>query len=117
MRDFKYLDAWHKAHALTLNVYRVTKSSPKAETYGLAATLRRSSAQLTMKIAEGCGRDLNIEYVNCLGHARAMGVEVEYQFLLARDLQFMKVDDHDALLHDIIEVRKMLSGLMKTASV
>jgi four helix bundle protein len=117
MRDFRYLDAWHKAHALTLNVYRVTESFPKAETYGLATTVRRSLAQLAMKIAEGCGRDFDSEYVSCLGQARAIGVEVEYQFLLGRDLQFMKLEDYDTLQAQVIEVRKMLSGLMKAASV
>ena len=44
-------------------------------------------------------------------------MEVEYQLLLARDLQFMNPDDYDALQAQVIEVRKMLSGLMKTAAV
>jgi len=44
-------------------------------------------------------------------------MEVEYQLLLARDLQFLKTDDYDALQNNVIEVRKMLSGLMKTAAV
>jgi four helix bundle protein len=44
-------------------------------------------------------------------------MEVEYQLLLSRDLEFMKLEDHAALKADVIEVRKMLSGLMKTASV
>jgi four helix bundle protein len=70
-----------------------------------------------MKIAEACGQDFPPDFVNCLRQARAIGMEVEYQLLLSRDLQFMKPEDHDALQADVIEVRKMLSGLMKTASV
>jgi len=58
MRDFRNIDAWHKTHAFTLRVYLITENFPKAETYGLAATLRRGAAQITMKIAEGCGKDL-----------------------------------------------------------
>jgi four helix bundle protein len=46
-----------------------------------------------------------------------MCVEVEYQLLLARDLQFIEPAVHDALQHQLIEVRKMLSGLMKQASI
>jgi len=44
-------------------------------------------------------------------------VEVEYQLLLARDLQFIEPSAYDALQHQLIEVRKMLSGLMKQATV
>lgn len=42
-----------------------------------------------------------------------MGVEIEYQLLLARDLQFLEPATYDTLQHDVIEVRKMLSGVIK----
>jgi four helix bundle protein len=100
-----------------LRVYLITENFPKAETYGLAAALRRVSAQLTMKIAEACGKDSAGEFAIGLSQARGLGLEVEYQLLLSRDLHFMKSPDHDALQNDVIEVRKMLSGLMKTAAV
>ena len=117
MRDFRNTDAWHKAHAFTLRVYVITEDFPRAETYGLAATLRRGSAQLTMKIAEACGKDTVNEFSAVLSQARGLGMEVEYQLLLARDLQFLKPVDYDTLQAQVIEVRKMLSGLMKTAAV
>jgi four helix bundle protein len=114
MRDFRYFDFWHKSHAFTLNVYRSTESFPKAEAFGLASTLRRGSANVSMKIAEGCGRDENGEFLRCLQQARAMSVEIEYQLLLARDLRFMEVSAYDGLQGQVVEVRKMLSGFMKT---
>jgi hypothetical protein len=30
MQDFRQLDVWHKAHAFTLNIYRITEGFPKA---------------------------------------------------------------------------------------
>jgi four helix bundle protein len=113
MRDFRYFDFWRKSHALTIDVYRSTELFPKAEAFGLASTLRRGSANVTMKIAEGCGRDENGEFFRCLQQARAMSVEVEYQLLLARDLRFMEEGAYDALQGQLIEVRKMLSWFMK----
>ncbi len=117
MRDFHHLDAWHKAHGFTLNIYRTTEAFPKSETFGLAGALRRVSANLTMKIAEGCGRDDNAEYIVCLKQARGMGMEAEYQLLLAHDLDFIEPAVHDALRHQVIEVRKMLTGLIKSQPV
>jgi four helix bundle protein len=117
MQDFRKLDVWNKAHAFTLTIYRITESFPKAETFGLAATLRRGSANIAMKIAEACGQDASNEFTQRLQQARAICVEVEYQLLLARDLQFIEPSTYDALQHQLIEVRKMLSGLMKQASI
>jgi four helix bundle protein len=117
MRDFRYFDFWHKAHALTLNVYRDTEQFPKVEAFGLASTLRRGSANIAVKIAEGCGRESNDEFHRCLQAARAISVEVEYQLLLARDLQFIEAPRYDALQHQLVEVRKMLSGFMKTLHI
>jgi four helix bundle protein len=117
MQDFHYLDVWHKAHAFTLNIYRITEAFPKVETFGLAASLRRGAAAISMKIAEGCGRDTNAEFVDCLQRARGMGMDVEYQLLLSRDLHFIEPADYEALRHQVIEVRKMLTGLIKSKPV
>jgi four helix bundle protein len=117
LRDFRKLDVWGKAHSFTLNLYRTTETFPKTETFGLAATLRRGSAHVAMKIAEACGQDVEFEFMRVLQQARAMCVEVEYQLLLARDLHFIEPPAYDALQHQLIEVRKMLSGLMKASPV
>ncbi len=117
MRDFHYLDAWHKAHAFTLAVYRITEAFPKTETFGLSATLRRGSASIAMKIAEACGRDIHADYIAGLQQARGLGMEAEYQLLLAKDLQFIEPAVHDALQHQVIEVRKMLTGLIKSQPI
>jgi four helix bundle protein len=117
VRDFHNLAVWTKAHAFTLNIYRTTESFPKTETFGLAATLRRRAADLAMKIAEACGQDGEIEFRKCLQQARAIGVEVEYQLLLSRDLQFIEAESYQVLQDQLIEVRRMLSGLMKAVPV
>jgi hypothetical protein len=56
MRDFRELKVWHKAHSLTLDVYRVTKSFPREELYGLTSQIRRAAASIGANIAEGAGK-------------------------------------------------------------
>ena len=116
MQDFHKVDAWSKAHDLTLRIYRSTENFPREETFGLAVQLRRVGALIPMKIAEGCGKSSNQELVSCLQQARGSGVDLEYLLLLARDLEFIKAPEHDVLLHQLVEVRKMLSGFIKTVS-
>ncbi len=117
MRDFHHLDVWHKAHAFVLAIYRITASFPKAESFGLSATLRRGSANIAMKIADGRGRDAASEYISCLQQARGLGMEAEYQLLLARDLHFIEAPAYEALQGQVIEVRKMLTGVIKSQQV
>ncbi len=70
-----------------------------------------------MKIAEGCEEDLDREYASCLQHARGMGMDVEDELLLARDLQFIKDDTQERSQAHIVAVRKMLSGLMRSIAL
>ncbi len=116
MQPFRNLDVWRKAHTLTLDIYRITEGFPKTETFGLATQLRRSSMTISMKIAEGCGRE-GLEFGRCLQQARATGVELEYLLLLAYDLHLIDEPAHEVLQAQLIEVRKMLSGFMKTLLV
>jgi len=37
MQDFRHLETWQVAHALTLNIYRVTDSFPRSELYGITS--------------------------------------------------------------------------------
>ena len=116
MQAFQNLYVWRKAHNLTLDLHRITEGFPRSETFGLAAQLRRLSAEIAMKIAQGCGRDRSSEFAQCLGQARGSAVELEYALLLSRDLELIRPEAHDTFQGQIIEVRRMLSGLIRSAS-
>ena len=55
MQDFMKLDVWQRAHLMTLDLYRKTKSFPREEIYGLTSQIRRSASSIGANIAEGCG--------------------------------------------------------------
>jgi len=52
-RRFQDLIVWQKAHALVLAVYRVSRTFPREETYGLTSRLRRAAVSVPANIAEG----------------------------------------------------------------
>ena len=56
MRNFMDLRVWQEAHTLTVSLYRLTKSFPKDELYGLTSQIRRSCLSIEANLAEGCGR-------------------------------------------------------------
>lgn len=116
MQDFHQLNVWKKPHELVLRVYKASNELPASENFGLVLNLRRSAVVIARSIAEGAGRDSDVEFAVELKKARAAGHDLEYNLLLSRDLGFMPGGLHDELNAELLEVRKMISGLVKKIS-
>jgi four helix bundle protein len=114
MKDFRQLQVWYKSHQLALAMYKVTTRFPKEELYGLTPQLRRASTSIPTNIAEGCGRNTDPDFAGFLQIAMGSACETEYEILLARDLNFLPVQEYDKLQHDVEEIKRMLSSLLKT---
>jgi four helix bundle protein len=113
MKDFRDLDVWRKAHDLTLAMYRVTKSFPKEEMYGLTSQIRRASSSIGANIAEGCGKRTDADFARYLQNAFGSANELEYLIVLAFDLEFLKKTDFEDLTDKTIEVKKMLAAFLR----
>jgi four helix bundle protein len=112
MQSFRNLRVWEKAHVLTLDVYKSSNVYQRDELYVLTLQMRRSSASIGANIAEGCCRKGDIELGRFLQIAMGSASELEYQLLLARDLEIMKSLDFQRLSREVIEVKKMLASLI-----
>jgi len=113
MKDFRNLRVWEKAHLLTLESYRVTNDFPKAEMFGLSSQIRRAAASIAANIAEGCGKRGNGEFQRFLNIATGSASELQYHFLLARDLRFVEEETYQRMNSCVIEVKRMLSALAR----
>ena len=112
MRDFRKLKVWARAHQLTLALYRVTKEFPKDEMYGLTAQIRRSAASVGANLAEGCGRKGEREFARFLSIALGSASELEYHLILATDLDYLDGGESLRMSGEVIEVKRMISGLL-----
>jgi len=112
MQDFQKLSVWKKSHALTLEVYAVTRSFPKDELYSLTSQTRRSAASIPANIAEGCGRDGGADLARFLQIALGSASELEYHLLLARDLRFLEGESWRELTSAVCEIKQMLTSLI-----
>jgi four helix bundle protein len=81
--------------------------------YGLTSQMRRSSASIGTNIAEGCCRKGDVEMGRFLQIAIGSASELEYQLLLAHDLHYLSDPDHERLETQVVEVKRMLSSLMR----
>lgn len=114
MIDFKELKVWQKAHRMTLDTYRTTAAFPKEEMYGITSQIRRAAASIGANIAEGCGRRSDGDMCRFLQIARGSASEVEYHFLLARDLHFLDEKTFKILSRQADELQRMLTGLIQS---
>ncbi|GAB4141992.1 MAG: four helix bundle protein [Planctomycetaceae bacterium] len=114
MKNFRDLKVWEKAHRFTLEIYNVTKKFPGEEKFGLISQIRRASLSIPSNIAEGCGRDGGAEFARFLTIALGSASEAEYQLLLAKDLGFLETASWNRLNDQIIEIKRMTTGLLKS---
>ncbi len=113
MLNYQHLILWQKAHMLTLDVYKLTSSFPKAELFGLISQMRRAAASVPSNIAEGSGRSTKPDFKRFLTIATGSVCELEYQLLLSKDIGFISVDDFASFSLRVIEVRKMIHAYSK----
>jgi len=112
MQDFRNLEVWRKAHTLVLDVYRLTENFPRSEMFGLSSQIRRSASSIPTNLAEGCGRT-QPEFGRLVQIAFGSACELEYQLLPTRDLGFLTPDSYQSACANVIEVKRMLSSLIK----
>lgn len=108
MRDFMKLDLWQRSHQLTLKIYRITKSFPKDEIFGLVSQMRRSSSSMPTNIAEGCGRRTNPELRRFFDFAAGSSSELQYQIILSKELNYISETDFQELHDETVSIRKMI---------
>lgn len=76
-RYFRDLIVWQKAIDLVTDIYKITKSFPREEMYGLTNQLRHAATSVPSNIAEGQGRRSEKEFQHCLAIARGSLMELE----------------------------------------
>jgi four helix bundle protein len=111
--DFKKLQVWQKAHALSLCVHRVTTRMRGSQHASTRSQLFRSAASIPANIAEGRSHKSENEFARFLGYAVHSATELEYHLILARDTDRIAETDFVSLVSQTITVRKMLYGLLK----
>lgn len=112
MKDFRKLKVWEKSHRLTLDIYKIAARMPASERFGLADQMRRACVSIPANIAEGCGRSTDGDRARFFQIAMGSASELDYHLLLARDLEFLSAEVYERASSDLVEVKKMLSGLI-----
>jgi len=105
------LRVFREAEELAVLIYRLTRTMPSDERYGLVQQMRRAGVSVVSNIAEGCGRGGNKELVRFLSIALGSATELECQLRLAQRLSYIDATPYESANEHIRRVERMLTRL------
>ena len=107
--SFKDIIAWQKAHQFVLLVYKVTKSFPEWERYGLCSQFQRAAVSIAANIAEGYKKLSKADKLRLMNVAQGSLEECRYYVLLSKDLGYIPENAYVYLNDSIEETSKFLN--------
>ena len=117
MQDFKKLEVWQKAHALSLCIDRTCKRVRAAQYSSLRNQLFRAATSVPANIAEGRRQSSDREFGRFLRIALNSSSELEHHLIFARDAKVIQESEFVSLVSQTITVRKMLYAFLKCLAV
>jgi four helix bundle protein len=112
--NYRNLEVFWDAHRLVLDVYVVCRGFPGYERWGLASQMRRSASSIPSNIAEGCGRSTTADLARFVDVAVGSLHELDYQLMLARDLDYLPHDTFTEMNARLASVGRQLNGLRRS---
>ncbi len=113
LRDFKELEAWRFARRLRTEMYRLTKTFPAEERFGLASQMRRAAVSVTANLAEGYGRFSYQENMQFCRQSRGSVFELRDHLTTALDVGYLRKEKYLELEELALSVIRLLNGYIR----
>ena len=108
------LEVFNLSYNFAMDIFRITRSFPKEETYSLTDQVIRSSRSVPANIAEGFGRrTYESEFKKHLVYAMGSLEETKVWVLFAKDCGYIKMDIYDSLCLKYDEIGAKLYKLFE----
>ena len=113
IKSFTDLITWQEAHKLVLLIYKVTKTFPRDELFGLTDQVKRAVVSISSNIAEGFSRNSKLEKQQFYSISKGSLTEVENQIIIAKDVGYINQSEFIIINQQIITVGKLIVSLQK----
>jgi four helix bundle protein len=111
------LDVYSHSRSFVLECYKLTKTLPADEKFGMISQIRRAALSVHLNIAEGASRQSVIERKRYYEISRGSIIEIDAAIDIALDLQYLQFYDTSRLGEAMLQTFKILSGLIKSSVV
>ena len=110
---FKDLLAYKKSFSLAMNVFAITKSFPKEETYSLTDQIRRSSRSVPVTIAEAYRKRIYPKHFHSkLTDSDAENSETQVWLAFALSCEYISEAIFQELISESIEIGKLINYMI-----
>ncbi|MBX3293824.1 MAG: four helix bundle protein [Acidobacteria bacterium] len=107
------LKVYQLSYQLAMEIFHISRSFPKEETYSLTDQIRRSSRSVPANIAEAYRkRQYTKHFVSKLSDADGEGSETQVWIETSRDCGYLSTEKCAELIERYEEVGRMLGGMM-----
>lgn len=114
IKTWRDLVVWKSAHELVICTYKLTASFPNEEKFGLLSQMRRAGVSVASNIVEGFHRRTLKDSLSFYNVADASLEELRYQYLLARDLQYISAAHFVGACNLMDKTGKLIGAWMKS---
>ena len=106
----KDLDIWKLGIELVEKIYKITKSFPESERFGLISQMQRSAVSYPSNIAEGAARNSLKEYIHFLYISLGSLSELETQLIISQKLGY---HNDNSIFENIEKIRRKHLNFIK----
>ena len=117
LQSYRELKTWQLGMEIAVDCYKLTKSFPREELFGLTSQIRRCSSRIPAVIAEGYGRGSRAEYLQYLRIARGSLKELETHLILSVLIEIAPSASVDPILTKCESEGKMLDAQIRSLEV
>lgn len=105
--------AYERSFTLAMEIFEVSKSFPKEETYSLTDQIRRSSRSVCANIAEAYRkRRYEKHFISKLTDSDSENSEIQVWLQFAKDCKYITKEQENALVKKSLEVGKLLNYMI-----
>ena len=114
IESYRDLKVWQEAMELAEESYRLTRTFPQEEMFGMVSQIRRSAVSIAANIAEGHGRENTGSFIQFLRIAQGSLKELETHLILSARVNLTSYEFIEMPLQRCESLGKMLRSLIRS---
>ena len=107
---FEDLDMWKEGMRFCLKIYELMKD---CKDFGLRDQIQRAAVSIPSNIAEGYERQTDKEFIRFLYIAKGSCGELRTQLYLAKELNYIQLEEFNALFEKVKSLSAMINNFIK----
>ncbi|WP_240321052.1 four helix bundle protein [Kordia sp. SMS9] len=116
MHNFKKLNIWIDGMEIVSETYKLTKTFPDNEKFGLTSQMNRCAVSIPSNIAEGTSKSSDKHFNKYLEDSLGSAFELETQLIIAYREKYLTEEKYNILIKKINQLQKMISGFKSRLS-